>query len=268
MQATAHERRNNVQDIVILKCGGSTINELSKEFFDNMRKLQKSGKYPVIVHGGGPAIQHMLEQLQIEFEFVNGLRKTTEDMMDIVEMVLVGHVNPALTRRVNSAGLKGFGISGSDLHLLEATPLNYNRYGLVGEISNVHTNVINQLLEKNIIPIIAPIAIGQDGKKYNVNADTAAGAIASALGAEQLIFVTDVPGILKDEQLLEEVTTDEVEMMIQDGIIFGGMIPKVKAAMKGLTNNVREVLIVNGMESKLKNKQNLAGTTIKVPVKS
>lgn len=119
-----------------------------KNFFDNMRKLQKSGKYPVIVHGGGPAIQHMLEQLQIEFEFVNGLRKTTEDMMDIVEMVLVGHVNPALTRRVNSAGLKGFGISGSDLHLLEATPLNYNRYGLVGEISNVHTNVINQLLEK------------------------------------------------------------------------------------------------------------------------
>ena len=179
--------------------------------------------------------------------------------MDVVEMVLSGHVNPKLTRRVNQTGIKAVGVSG----VLEAAPINYERYGLVGEIVHVDTEYIEQLLELDIVPVISPIAISADQKIYNVNADTAAGAVAAALHAKQLIFVTDVPGILKDRKLLETVTMEEIEAMMNDGTIYGGMIPKVKAAMKGLSI-VKEVMIVNGKRSELKNSTTLAGTIIKV----
>jgi len=250
--------------IIVFKCGGSAIDDLSDEFFENIQFLQAAGMKPVIVHGGGPAIQQMLDQLNIPSEFVDGLRRTTEEMMDIVEMVLVGNVNPALTRRVNGFGLHATGLSGSDLAMLEARPINYEKYGLVGEVSNVNTGRLHQLLDSGIIPIISPIAIGTDGKRYNVNADTVAGAIASALRAEQLVFVTDVPGILQEGQLLETVTTTEVDELITDGTIYGGMIPKVNAALDGISGDVKEVMIVNGKESELKNKTTLKGTTIKV----
>lgn len=262
MQVTARERSIFVEEIIVLKCGGSSVNDLSDDFFDNLKALQKAGMKPVIVHGGGPAIKEMLEKLAIEFEFVDGLRRTTEQMMDIVEMVLSGNVNPALSRRVNEAGIKAIGISGSDMNLLQATPIDYERYGLVGEVSNINVDFIYELLTRNIVPVISPVAIGTDLNRYNVNADTAAGAVASALGAKQLLFVTDVPGILQDGTLLEEVTTEEIEAFIADGTIFGGMIPKVKAAMKGLTSNIEKVMIVNGKQSELKNTTTLAGTTI------
>lgn len=223
---------------------------------------------PVIVHGGGPAIEQMLDKLAISYEFYDGLRKTTDEMMDIVEMVLVGNVNPRLTRRVNDSGLDAVGLSGSDYDLLKATPIDYERYGLVGEVSSVNVEVIHGLLADGITPIISPIAIGEDKLRYNVNADTAAGAVASALLARQLIFVTDVPGILKDGELLEKVTTTDIEDYIADGTIYGGMIPKVKAAMKGLTSHVQEIMIVNGKESELVDTTTLAGTTITVPVGS
>jgi len=247
-----------LSNCIVLKCGGSSIDELSEAFFENIQTLREAGLKPVIVHGGGPAIKRMLEKLEIESEFVDGLRKTTEPMMDVVEMVLTGNVNPALARRVNKAGIKAIGISG----VLEATPIDYERYGLVGEIVRVDTEHIEQLLALDIVPVISPIALGTDEKRYNVNADTAAGAVAAALNAHQLIFVTDVPGILKDDELLETVTVAEIEEMLKDGTIYGGMIPKVKAAMNGLSI-VQEVMIVNGMESELKNATSLAGTTIK-----
>lgn len=259
MPVIARERSIVLDNSIVLKCGGSSINELSDEFFKNIQALRDAGLKPVIVHGGGPAIKDMLEKLDIEFEFIDGLRKTTEAMMDVVEMVLSGHVNPALTRRVNQTGIKAAGVSG----VLEATPINYERYGFVGEVTHVDTAYIEQLLELDIVPVISPIAIGADEKRYNVNADTAAGAVAAALNAKQLIFVTDVPGILKDGDLLETVTIQDIEAMIEDGTIYGGMIPKVKAAMKGLSI-VKEVMIVNGKQSELKNTTTLAGTTIKV----
>src|SRR5699024_4553568 len=159
---------------------------------------------------------------------------------------------PRLTRRVNDSCLKAVRLSGSDYDLLQATPIHYERYGLVGEVSKVNVQVIHNLLADGVTPIISPIAIGDDGLRYNVNADTAAGAVGSALLARQLIFVTDVPGILKDGELQEEVTTMDIEAYIEDGTIFGGMIPKVKAAMKGLNSHVQEVMIVNGKESELK----------------
>lgn len=259
-----------MEQIIVFKCGGSSVNDLSDEFFDNMKALIKAGMKPVIVHGGGPAIKKMLEQLEIEFEFVDGLRKTTEQMMDIVEMVLSGNVNSALTRRVNESGIKAVGVSGTDMNLLQAIPIDYSKYGLVGEVSYVNVDYLYTLLEQNIVPIISPIALGEDLNRYNVNADTVAGAVASALQADQLIFVTDVPGILQEGKLLEEVTTAQIEELIADGTIFGGMIPKVTAAMKGLTSNVKEVMIVNGKKSELKNTTTLAGTTIidKVKIES
>lgn len=253
-----------MKKVIVFKCGGSALDELSDNFFENIQFLQAAGMQPVIVHGGGPAIQQMLTKLHIESEFVDGLRKTTEEMMDVVEMVLVGNVNPALTRRVNEFGLHAVGLSGSDVQLLEASPINEEKYGLVGEVTNVNTDRLKQLLDTGIVPIISPIAIGKDGKRYNVNADTAAGAIASNLHAEQLVFVTDVPGILREGELLESVKTSEVEKLIADGTIYGGMIPKINAALDGILGNVDEVMIVNGKESKLKNNTTLKGTTIQV----
>lgn len=268
MRVIDRERSLIVQGIIVFKCGGSSIDELSEDFFTNLQRLKEAGMKPVIVHGGGPAIANMLEKLEIEFEFFDGLRKTTDEMMDVVEMVLVGNVNPNLTRRVNDSGLNAVGLSGSDYNLLKATPIDYERYGLVGEVSQVNVQVIHNMLADGVTPIISPIAIGADGLRYNVNADTAAGAVASALLARQLVFVTDVPGILKDDVLQEEVTTTEINEYIEDGTIYGGMIPKVKAAMKGLNSHVQEVMIVNGKKSELKDTTTLAGTTIKVAVGS
>lgn len=262
MQVTERERKRRLQEIIVFKCGGSSVNDLSKDFFVNIKALQEAGMKPVIVHGGGPAIEDMLLKLQIEFTFVDGLRKTTDDMMNIVEMVLSGNVNPALTRKFNAMGIPAAGMSGSDLNLLEATPIDEERFGQVGEVTNVNTAYVEALLQDGIVPVISPVALGKDGKRYNVNADTAAGAVASALDAQQLIFVTDVDGILQDGKLLEAVTVEDIHQLMADGTIYGGMIPKVKAAMKGLSGNVDEVMIVNGKKSEMKNTTTLAGTVI------
>src|SRR5690625_4003028 len=178
------ERSIFVKGIIVFKCGGSSIDELSASFFNNLQLLIKKGWKPVIVHGGGPAIKDMLEKLNISFKFVDGLRKTTEEMMDIVEMVLDGHVNPKITRTLNEYNIKAVGISGSDMNVLTATPIDLEKYGLVGEASSVNTTFIHELLNNGIVPVISPIAIGADQRRYNVNADTAAGAIASALDAK------------------------------------------------------------------------------------
>lgn len=262
MHPTDRERGKTVQDIIVFKCGGSSVNDLSEAFFENIKTLQHAGMKPVIVHGGGPAIESMLNQLNIEYEFVDGLRKTTDKMMDIVEMMLTGHVNPKLTRCFQKSGIKAIGLSGSDDSLLEAAPIDLERYGQVGEVVKVNTSLILELANQGMVPVISPVAIDRTQKRYNVNADTAAGAVASVLEAKQLVFVTDVPGILKNNVLLENVTIDEIDRFIQDGTIYGGMIPKVKAAMKGLQGNVKEVMIVNGKKSEMKDTTTLAGTTI------
>lgn len=262
MPVTEREEKKKLQEIIVFKCGGSSVDDLSKDFFMNIKALQEAGVKPVIVHGGGPAIKEMLLKLKIEFTFVDGLRKTTDDMMDIVEMVLSGNVNPALTRKFNAMDIAAVGLSGSDMNLLTATPIDEERFGQVGELTAVNKAYLHTLLQKDIVPVISPVALGKDGKRYNVNADTAAGAVASALQAQQLIFVTDVDGILQDGALLETVTVEDIHQLIKDGTIYGGMIPKVKAAMKGLSGDVHEVMIVNGKKSEMKNTKSLAGTVI------
>lgn len=251
-----------MDNIIVFKCGGSSVDDLSDEFFANMHILQKSGIKPVIIHGGGPAIKNNLSKLNIEFEFIDGLRKTTKEIIDVVEMVLSGNVNSSLTRRFNQANLKAIGVAGTDDQLIIAKPINFEKYGLVGEVEEVNVSLLKKLLKDDYIPIISPIAIDKAGNRYNVNADTAAGSIAKALQAKQLIFVTDVPGILKDDKLISEVTTTDVEKLINKGTIYGGMIPKVRAALNGLEGNVNEVKIINGKKSVLTNENQLLGTTI------
>lgn len=247
---------------LVLKCGGSTLEELSPQFFKNFNILRKNGWQIVIVHGGGPAIQQMLEKMNLSFKFIDGLRQTTEEMIDIIEMVLSGQINSQLTRYINAFGLPAIGLAGTDNQLLTAQPVDKKKYGLVGEVIRVNTSFLKQLLKKNIVPIISPIAVDEQQNRYNINADTAAGAIACALNANRLIFVTDVPGILKDGKPLGEIYLSDLKQMIQSGDIYGGMLPKIRAAMQSLSTSVSKVMIVNGKQSTLTKHNFLQGTTI------
>lgn len=233
----------------VLKCGGSTLAALPDSFFDGLKRLQAVGAQPVIVHGGGPAINETLARLGIESRFVNGLRVTTEPVLDVVEMVLAGQINRSIVGRLQAVGAQAIGISGIDGQLLTAAPVpNAAEVGFVGQVTQVKTEVIDDLCARGYIPVIAPLGVDGAGQRYNINADTAAGAVAAALDAERLVMVTDVPGILKDGQLLPRVTVAEVEAMIASGVIYGGMIPKVKAALDCLAGGVNEVVIVGGKD--------------------
>ena len=251
-------------DIIVLKCGGSTIDDLSDQFFANIRKLQSVGLKPVIVHGGGPAIQEMLERHHIHSEFVDGLRKTTKQMMEIVEMTLSGKINNMVVRKLNQMGIEAVGLSGSDSQLLKTVPKNLAKYGYVGDVNGVNTTLLKKMLNLDIVPVIAPIGVDEEGTLYNINADTAAAAVAKSLEAKQLIFVTDVPGIMKGNRLLKSVTETELFQLIEDGVIYGGMIPKVKAAIASLSDHLKEVMIVDGDQAEISHKdQSLIGTVIK-----
>lgn len=252
-----------MHDIIVLKCGGSSIDELPDRFFTNIRLLKEAGYKPVIVHGGGPAIKEMLTKLNIETEFINGLRKTTEEMMDAVEMVLSGTVNKALTRRLNDAGIQSVGLSGSDAQLLTAEAIDFERYGLVGNVTDVNVTFLTELIDLDIIPVIAPIGLSPDGSRLNINADTAAGAIAKALHAEQLVFVTDVPGVMHDGKLLKHVTEIEIKQLIDSGVVYGGMIPKVEAALNSLSAELQEVMIIDGNQPTLGSQSHFVGTIIR-----
>ncbi|WP_078555285.1 acetylglutamate kinase [Bacillus alkalicellulosilyticus] len=251
-----------MKEIVVVKCGGSTIGELSDDFYKSIKVLKDSGKAPVIVHGGGPEINKMLQVLKIKSEFVNGLRKTTKDVLETAEMVLCGKVNKNLVMKLQISGLNSIGLSGCDGQLLKAKPIHFESLGFVGEPESVNKTMLMQFLINDLVPVIAPIGFGTDGQRYNINADSAAGAIADGLGAKQLLFVTDVPGILNDGQLLEHVTTEEVEQLIESGVIYGGMIPKVKAAIKSLQGEIEEVMIVNGKGTTLTKDGSIAGTKV------
>ena len=256
-----------MSEIIVLKCGGSIIDTLSDSFFANIKNLQKSGLKPIIVHGGGPAIEEMLEDLQIKSEFIDGLRKTTKPVMDVVEMVLTGIVNNEITRKLSDHGIQSIGLNGSDVQLLKAKPKDFEKLGYVGEVTDVNVKFLKHLLETGVVPVITPVAVGEDGQSYNINADTAAGAVASAVAAKQLIFVTDVPGILQDNELLECVTENEINEMIEDGTIYGGMIPKVEAALNSLSKDLSEAMIIDGNQAVIGGTDtSLVGTVIKKSV--
>lgn len=243
----------------VMKCGGSTLAALPDAFFLDLKKLQEEGTIPVIVHGGGPAISDTLGKLGIETEFVNGLRKTNEAVLDVVEMVLSGQINKEIVRKIQQSGAKAIGLSGVDGHLIQAEPVaNAHEVGLVGDVTNVNAAIIQGIVDMGYMPVIAPVGLGDNAQRYNINADTAAGAVASHLGVERMIVVTDVPGIMKsvdgEKRVLPVVTVAEIEQMIADGDIYGGMIPKVRAAIQCIQGQVQEVVIVNGTEPEVLSK--------------
>jgi len=235
----------------VMKCGGSTLAALPDVFFEDLRSLQMSGVEPVIVHGGGPAINETLGELGIESRFVNGLRVTDEATLDVVEMVLAGRINKEIVRKLQQHGAKSLGLSGTDGKLIVAKPVaNADEIGHVGDVVGVNAELVAGVIGLGYLPVIAPIGIDEAGQRYNINADTAAGAVASSLGVETMIVVTDVPGIMRnvngEKQVLPVVTFADIEEMIASGEIYGGMIPKVRAAMSCLHGDVKEVRIVDG----------------------
>ena len=245
----------------VIKYGGHAIGDdsLAERFARDVVLLKQVGIHPVVVHGGGPQIAKMLERLNIESEFVDGLRVTTRSMVDIVEMVLSGSINKSIVTAIQKAGGQAMGLSGKDGNLIQAKKLERTKrdpdshieqvldLGFVGEPTIVDATILNEFARSNFIPVIAPIGIGEEGETYNINADTAAGAVAAAIQAEKLIMLTDVSGVLaKDGELLSELDTEEVARLMEDGTITGGMIPKLETCVKAVNGNVKRAHILDG----------------------
>ena len=251
-----------MDDVIVIKCGGSILAELTDSFFSSIKELQDKGMKIVIVHGGGPEIAQMLNSLNIPSEFVDGLRQTTEEVLEIVEMVLAGAVNKKLVSNLAAQDMNTIGLSGIDGKLLQASPINLETLGYVGTVTDVNIDLINSLINMNYVPVIAPIGVGESGDKFNINADTAAASIATALNAKHLLFVTNVPGIMKDGSVLKNVPVSEIETLINDGTIYGGMIPKVNAAVSAISGGLSEIMIVNGKSSLISLDGSLSGTKL------
>lgn len=238
---------------VVIKYGGSVMqdDELKQRVAKDIVLLQYIGVKPLVVHGGGPEIGDTLERMGIDTEFVDGLRVTDEETMDVVEMVLAGRVNKDIVNEINQAGGKAIGLSGKDGRMLLANPHTSGNerdvdLGQVGEIHSVNPEPIDLLEEKNYIPVIAPIGVNEAGVTYNMNADQVSGALAKALEARKLIFLTDVEGIASEGKLQSTLTLGEIEPMIQGGTIQGGMIPKVRACAKAIRNGVEKAHVIDG----------------------
>ncbi len=246
---------------VIIKYGGNAmIDENLKTCFARDIVLMKLvGINPVVVHGGGPQIGHLLERLNIQTEFINGMRVTDSETMDVVEMVLGGQVNKDIVNLINMAGGKAVGLTGKDGDFIRARKIEMTRInaetqaseiidiGHVGEVSSIDPAVVEMLSRSNFIPVIAPIGVGEDGHSYNINADLVAGKVAEVLKAEKLILLTNIPGILdKQGSLLTGLTTKDIDNLITDGTISGGMIPKTRCGTDALKGGVKNIHIIDG----------------------
>ncbi|EAU00238.1 MULTISPECIES: acetylglutamate kinase [Campylobacter] len=235
--------------IFVVKYGGSAQidDTLKNDFVRDIALLQLVGCKVVVVHGGGKKINSYLDRLHIKSEFVDGLRVTDKEAMEIVEMVLSGNINKEITALLNKNGARAIGVSGKDANLLKARILNNGKYGFVGEIERVNTYVLNGLLENGLIPVVAPVATDDEANSYNINADLCASKIASALKAERVIFLTDTRGILdKDGNLISKLNEAHITALKEDGTINGGMIPKVDAALECVKNGVANAHILDG----------------------
>jgi len=246
---------------VVIKYGGHAMGdlELAKLFARDIVLLRQVGLYPIIVHGGGPQIGAMLKRLNVKSEFIDGLRVTDEETMKIAEMVLVGSINKEIVSAINEAGGRAAGLCGKDSNLIKAKKLvrtkrdessNVERVldlGLVGEPDVIDPHILKCFEHSDITPVIAPIGSGPNGETFNINADTAAGAIAQALGAKRLIMLTDVSGVLdKNGKLILEMSADEARTAMADGTISGGMIPKVETCLNAVDQGVEAAVISDG----------------------
>jgi acetylglutamate kinase len=260
MQALPHMLRYD-EAIIVVKYGGHAMGDEAKarDFARDMVLLEQSGVNPVVVHGGGPQIGSMLEKLGIKSKFSGGLRITDKATVEIVEMVLAGAINKQIVGTINAQGGRAVGLCGKDGNMVIARKVELRRgdngsevedvvdLGFVGEPAKVDITVLEQILGRELIPVLAPVAQGADGETYNINADTFAGAIAGALGAKRLLLLTDVPGVLdKNKELIKELKVDDIRGLIADGTITGGMIPKVETCIYALEQGVEGVVILDG----------------------
>ena len=259
-EALPFMRRHSGKTFVI-KYGGHAMGDakLAASFARDVVLLKQVGINPIVVHGGGPQIGAMLERLRIKSEFIDGLRVTDRETVEIVEMVLSGSINKAIAAAINAAGGRAVGISGKDGDLIQARKVRRTRVesdsniekildlGFVGEPTVIDSRLLEDLAQSNLIPVIAPLGTGSDGETYNINADTAAGAIAGAIEASRLLMLTDVSGVLgKDGNLIPDMTVKEARAYIDDGTITGGMIPKVETCVSAVQAEVEAAVILDG----------------------
>lgn len=239
---------------VVVKYGGNALAGTSEHdalalFAEDIVLMHTVGIRPVVVHGGGPQINEMLSRLNIESKFVNGLRVTDEATMQVVQMVLNGSVNPQIVSAINVHGNVAVGLSGEDGRTLQVTARDVS-LGFVGDIAKVRTHVIEGLLADGLVPVLSTVGVDVNGQPYNINADTAAGAIAEALGAEKIVYLTDIAGLRQDiddaTSLIQRITVDELSALIADGTISGGMIPKVESCMQAVRGGVKSAHILDG----------------------
>ncbi|MDR2075416.1 MAG: acetylglutamate kinase [Desulfovibrio sp.] len=247
-------------EYVVIKYGGHAMVEerLRKSFVLSVTMLRYVGVRPVIVHGGGPQIGEMLAALRMESAFREGQRITDDATMDVVEMVLVGKVNTEIVNRLNMAGVRAVGLSGKDGRLIRARklkllasspsqPAEWVDLGRVGEVMSVDTSLLDLMSSGDIIPVIAPTGVDEEGGTYNINADNVAGAVAAALKAKRLLLLTDVPGILsRDKELIRSLTIQETQELFAAGVLSGGMIPKVRCCLEALRAGVEKAMIIDG----------------------
>jgi len=260
IEALPYIRRFNHATIVVKYGGHAMVDErLKKNFALDMILMKFVGINPVVVHGGGPQIGSFLKKLSIQSEFVDGMRVTDKQTMDVVEMVLVGKVNKEIVTLINRNGGLSVGLSGKDGKLITARKMKYFKkrgddqppeiidIGMVGEVTSVHSEILTSLLGGEFIPVIAPVGAGRKGETYNINADHVAGCVAASLKARKLILLTDTEGVLdKDGKLLSSIKVGEVQKLIDDGTIKGGMIPKVNCCVDALKRGVRKAHIIDG----------------------
>jgi acetylglutamate kinase len=237
---------------VVVKYGGAAMKDstLKAKVMRDIVFLACVGLRPVVVHGGGPEINSWLSKLGIEPQFKNGLRVTDAPTMDVVEMVLVGRVNKEIVSLINQAGGSAIGLCGKDANLIKARPQNDAGIGFVGDVSSIDASVLESLVKSGYIPIVSSVAADETGQAYNINADTVAGELAAALGAEKLILLTDTPGILQDyhdpSSLIAKLDIQQARTLIESGVVSGGMIPKVNCCVRSLAQGVRAAHIIDG----------------------
>jgi len=260
VQALPHMQRYD-QQVVVIKYGGHAMGDraAAEDFAEDVVLLEQSGIKPIVVHGGGPQIGKMLEKLGIKSEFKGGLRVTDAATVEVVEMVLAGSINKQIVGWIGAEGGKAVGLSGKDGNMVTARKVTRTAVdpdsniekvvdlGFVGEPEHVNRAVLDQVLQAELIPVLAPVATGQDAQTYNVNADTFAGAIAGAMTAKRLLLLTDVPGVLdKNKNLIPEMTIEDCRRLIADGTITDGMIPKIETCIYALEKGVEAVVILDG----------------------
>jgi acetylglutamate kinase len=263
VQALPHMQRYD-EEIVVIKYGGHAMGDraAAEDFAEDIVLLEQAGVKPIVVHGGGPQIGRMLEKLGIRSEFQAGLRVTDEATVEVVEMVLAGSINKQIVGWIGAEGGKAIGLCGKDGNMVVAKKATRTvvdpdsdiekvvDLGYVGEPERVDRSILDAVLKAELIPVLAPVAMGDNGQAYNVNADTFAGAIAGAMRAKRLLLLTDVPGVLdKDRRLIPELTIDECRRLIAEGTITDGMIPKIETCIYAIEQGVEAVVILDGKVS-------------------